>query len=189
MYVVAELLVVIEALGGKRRAQVVLDITAVELEELLRAIAEQAGIVQEKILFIWASVPCTTLGATDSSNQRPGYTYHRDYSKHNQKRCKRGVVAITGGTRVPRTPRAENHDRLALVVVTAPVALYNLYGVHYVLENPRASLRMRPLKLSLVQSERVRLELVNYCRYGHILRRTPTSGRLWAGHRREPVDP
>ena len=77
-------------------------------------------------------------------------------------------MAVTGGTREPRTPRAENHDRLALVVVTALDALYNLYGVHYAIENPRASLRMRPLMLSLVQSERVRLELVNYCQYNHI---------------------
>ena len=167
-YVAVELLAVIEALGGRRRAQVVLDITALEPEELLRVIAGQAGIKQEEILFIWASVPCTTLGSIDSSNQRPGYTYHRDYSKHSQKRCKCGAVAITGGTREPRTPRAENHDRLALVVVTALDALYNLYGVHYAIENPRASLRMRPLMLSLVQSERVRLELVNYCQYNHI---------------------
>ena len=100
------------------------------------AITEQAGIKQEEILFIWASVPCTTLGAINSSNQRPGYTYHRDYSKHNQKRCKRGAVAITGGTWERRPPRVENHDRLALVVVTALDAPYNLYGVHYAIENP-----------------------------------------------------
>ena len=162
-YVAVELLAVIEALGGKRKAQVVLDITTVEPEELLRVIAAQAGITQEEILFIWASVPCTTLGSIDSSNQRPGYTFHRDYSKHSQRRCKRAAVAITGGTREPQTPRAENHDKLALVVVTALDALYNLYGVHYAIENPRASLRMRPLMLSLVQSRRVRLELVNYC--------------------------
>ena len=167
-YVAVELLAVIEALGGKRKAQVVLDISAVEPEELLKAIAAQAGIAQEEILFIWASVPCTTLGAIDSSNQRPGYTWHRDYSKHSQKRCRCGAIAVTGGTREPRTPRAVNHDRLALVVVTALDALYNLYGVHYAIENPRASLRMRPLMLSLVQSERVRLELVNYCQYSHI---------------------
>ena len=86
-YVAVELLAVIKALGGKGRAQVVLDITTVEPEELLRAIATQAWIAQEDILFIWASVPCTTLGSIDSSNQRPGYTWHRDYSKHSQKRC------------------------------------------------------------------------------------------------------
>ena len=113
-------------------------ITAVGPEELLRVIAERAGIKQEEILFIWASVPCTTLGSIDSSNQGPRYTmsWHRDYSKHNQKRCKCGAMAITGGTREPRTPRAENHDRLALVVVTALDALYNLHGVHHAIENP-----------------------------------------------------
>ena len=167
-YVAVELLAVIEALRSKRKAQAVLDISAMEPEELMRVIAEQASIKQEEILFIWASVPCTTLGSIDSSNQRPGYTWHRDYSKHNQKRCKCGTVAITGDTREPRAPRARNHDRLALVVVTALDALYNLYGVHYAIGNPRASLRMRPLMLSLVQSERVRLELVNYCQYNHI---------------------
>ena len=167
-FVAVELLAVIEVLGGKKKAQVVMDISAVEPEKLLRVIAEQAGIEQEEILFMWVSVPCTTLGSIDSSNQRPGYTYHRDYSKHSQKRWKCGTVAIIGGTREPRTPRARNHDRLALVVVTALDALYNLYGVHYAVENPRASLRMRPLMLSLVQSARVRLELVNYCQYSHI---------------------
>ena len=40
--------------------------------------------------------------------------------------------------------------------------------MHYAIENPRASLRLRPLMLSLVQSERVQLELVNYCQYSHI---------------------
>ena len=40
-YVAVELLAVIEALGGKGKAQVVLDISAVEPEELLRVIAEQ----------------------------------------------------------------------------------------------------------------------------------------------------
>jgi hypothetical protein len=105
---------------------------------------------------------------TVHSNQRPGYTWHRDYSKHSQKRCKCGTVAITGGTQEPRTQRARNHDRLALVVVTALDALYNLYGVHYAIENPRASLKKRPLMLSLVQSEWMRLELVNYCQYSHI---------------------
>ena len=64
-------------------------------------------------------------------------------------------MAITGGTREPRTPRARNRDRLALVVAALD-ALYNLYDVHYAIENPRASLRMRPLMMSLVQSERVR---------------------------------
>ena len=48
-----ELLSVIGALGGKRRAQVVLDITTVEPEELLRVIAEQAGIAREEILFFF----------------------------------------------------------------------------------------------------------------------------------------
>ena len=91
-----------------------------------------------------------------------------DYSKHNQKKCRRGTVATTGGTREPRTPRAMNHDKLALVVVTALDALYNLCGVHYAIENPRASLRMRPLMLPLAQSERVRLQLVNCCQYDHI---------------------
>ena len=42
-YVAVELLAVIEALGGKRKAQVVLDISAVEPEELLRAIAACLG--------------------------------------------------------------------------------------------------------------------------------------------------
>ena len=51
-YVAVELLAVVEALGGKREAQVVLDITTVEPEELLRVIAAQAGITQEEILFI-----------------------------------------------------------------------------------------------------------------------------------------
>ena len=99
----------------------------------------------------------------DSSNQRPGYTWNRNYSKHSQKRCKCGTVAITSGTHEPRTPRARNHDQLALVVVTALGALYNLYGVHYAMKDPRASLRARPFMLSLAQSKRVRLELVNYC--------------------------
>ena len=61
---------------------------------------------------------------------------------------------------------------LSGVVVTALDALYNLYGVHYAIENPRAGLRMRPLMTSLVQSERVRLELVNYCQYSHICAKT-----------------
>ena len=113
-------------------------------------------------------MPCTTLGSIDSSSWRPGYTWHRDYSKHNEKMCKCGTVAITDNTREPRTSRASNLDQLALAVVTALDALYNLYGVHYAIENPRASLRMRPLMLSLVQSDRVRLELVNYCQYNHI---------------------
>ena len=47
--------------------------------------------------------------------------------------------------------------QLTLLVATALDALYNLYGVHHAIENPRASLRTRPLMLSLVQSERVRL--------------------------------
>jgi hypothetical protein len=51
-YVAVGLLAVIKALGGKRKAQVVLDITTVEPEELLRVIAAQAGITQEEILFI-----------------------------------------------------------------------------------------------------------------------------------------
>ena len=167
-YVAVELLAIIEALGGKREAQVVLDIASVEPEELLEAITMQAGIRQEEILFIWASVPCTTLGAIDSSNQRPGYTWHRDYTKHKQRPYRGGTVAILGGTREPRTPTARNHDKLALVVITALDALYNLYGVHYAVENPRASLRMRPLMRSLLRSSRVRQELVNYCQYGHI---------------------
>lgn len=78
----------------------------------MRVITAQAGIAQEEILFIWASVPCTTLGSIDSSNQRPGYTWHRDRSEHSQKRCKCGAVAVTGGTREPRTPRTTSHDRV-----------------------------------------------------------------------------
>ena len=46
------------------------DIATVEPKGLLRVIAVlvQAGIAQQEILFIWASVPCTTLGPIDSSN-------------------------------------------------------------------------------------------------------------------------
>ena len=46
-YLVAELLAVTEALGGKRKAQVFLDISLVEPEELLKIIAHHAGIAQE----------------------------------------------------------------------------------------------------------------------------------------------
>ena len=44
MYVAVELLAATEALGDKRRAQVVLDITTVVPKELLRVITIQAGI-------------------------------------------------------------------------------------------------------------------------------------------------
>ena len=115
-YVAMELLAVIEALGGKRRATIVLDIAAVGPEELLVVIAVRAGIAQVEVLLVWASVFCTTLGSINSSNPRPGYTWHRDYSNHSQRGCKCGTFAITGGTREPRTPKARNHDQLALGV-------------------------------------------------------------------------
>ena len=42
----------VEARGGKRRAQAVLDIIAVEPEELLKVIAMRAEIAQEDVLFV-----------------------------------------------------------------------------------------------------------------------------------------
>ena len=74
-------------------------------------------------------------------------------------------MASPAAATMSRTPTPST---MPMAVVTALDALYNLYGVHYAIENPRASLRLRPLMLSLVQSERVRLDLVNYCQYNHI---------------------
>ena len=47
-------------------------------------------------------------------------------------------------------------------------AAFNLYGIHWVVENPNAQLGRRPVLLSLMRSGRVQCDRVNYCQYDHI---------------------
>ena len=45
---------------------------------------------------------------------------------------------------------------------------YNLYGIHWAVENPNAQLGKRPVMLALMRSGRVKCGRVNYCQYDHI---------------------
>ena len=103
-----------------------------------------AGVELEEIVFVWATVSCTTLGATDSSNsQRPDFVHHQEYSKKDTGLTYgHGAVVNTQGARSPTSDLAELHELLLEVVLVALGAACTLYGVHFAMENPRANLRM-----------------------------------------------
>ena len=75
---------------------------------------------------------------------------------------------VTAGTREPVTEMAEDHDIMIASVLQALDAAYNLYGIHWAVENPNAQLGKRPVLLSLMRSGRIQCVRVNYCQYGHI---------------------
>jgi hypothetical protein len=165
-YIAVELKAVIRAVRGNQRADVVMDLTEVPPAQLLAAIAELAGVLIQEIKFVWASVPCETLSRLDPSNQR--HTHHREYSKDSSVVCKQRVVVVTGGTREPVTELGEDHDIMIASVLQALDAAFNLYGIHWAVENPNAQLGRRPVLLSLMRSGRVKCGRVNYCQYDHI---------------------
>ena len=165
-YIAVELKAVIRAVRGRQRADVVMDLTEVPPAQLLAAIAELAGVLIQEIKFVWASVPCETLSRLDPSNQR--HTHHREYSKDSSVVCKQRVVVVTGGTREPVTELGEDHDIMIASVLQALDAAFNLYGIHWAVENPNAQLGRRPVLLSLMRSGRVKCGRVNYCQYDHI---------------------
>ena len=66
------------------------------------------------------------------------------------------------------TEPAEDHDMTIASVLQALDAAFNLYGIHWAVENPNAQLGKRPVLLSLMRSGRVKCAMVNYCQYDHI---------------------
>ena len=63
MYIAVELKVVVKAVRGNQRADIVMDLTDVPAAQLLTAVAEMAGVRIQKIKFVWASLPCNTVEA------------------------------------------------------------------------------------------------------------------------------
>ena len=49
-----------------------------------------------------------------------------------------GSVVVVGGTRDPQTARAEEDDGIHSTVLRALDVDFNLYGIHYAVENPKA---------------------------------------------------
>jgi hypothetical protein len=139
------------------------------LSTILAAVAQIAGIQVGEILLIWASIPCNTVSRLDPGNQRPGYTVHKEYStREGDVHCALGLVVVVGGTREPQTPRAEEDDGIHATVLRALDAAFNLYGIHYAVENPKAQLGLRPVVLAQERSGRLYCRRVNYCQYQHI---------------------
>ena len=66
--------------------------------------------------------------------------------------CKQGAVVLVAGTRGPRTERAVDDDYVHATVLQALDAAFNLYGIHYAVENPKAQLGRRPVVLALQRS-------------------------------------
>jgi hypothetical protein len=160
---------VISAVRGLQRADVVLDLRQVTAAELVAVVAQIAGVQVAEILLIWASIPCNTVSRLDPGNQRPGYTVHREYStREGDVQCALGSVVVVGGTREPQTARAEEDDGIHATVLRALDAAFNLYGIHYAVENPKAQLGLRPVVLAQERSDRLYCRRVNYCQYQHI---------------------
>ena len=57
---------------------------------------------------------------------------------------------------------------LSLPVLRALDAAFNLYGIHYAVENSKAQLGLRPVVLAQERSGRLFCRRVNYCQYSHI---------------------
>ena len=150
----------IRAVRGKQRADVVIDLTEVPPARLLAAIAELTGVLIQEVKFVCASMPCETLSRLDPSNQ--SHTHHREYSRVRSVMCKRRVVVVTGDTREPVTELTEDHDVMIVSVLQALDAAFNLYGIHWAVENPNAQLGRRPVLLTLMRSGRVRCSRVKY---------------------------
>ena len=168
-YVAVEIDAVISAVRGLQRADVVLDLRQVTAAELVAVVAQIAGVQVAEILLIWASIPCNTVSRLDPGNQRPGYTVHREYStREGDVQCALGSVVVVGGTREPQTARAEEDDGIHATVLRALDAAFNLYGIHYAVENPKAQLGLRPVVLAQERSDRLYCRRVNYCQYQHI---------------------
>ena len=75
------------------------------------------------------------------------------------------AVVVVAGTREPRTERAEKDDSIHETVLQALDAAFNLYGIHYAVENPMAQLGSRPVILAQQRSTRLCCHRINYCQY------------------------
>ena len=168
MYIAVELEAGIRAVRGNQRADVATDQTEVPPAQLLAAVAELVGVLIQEIKFVWASVPCETLSRLDPNNQR--HTHHKEYSKDNNVVCRRRAVVVIGGTREPEPviEPAEDHVIMIASILQVLDAAFNLYGIHWAVENPNAPLGKRPVLLSLMKSGRGKCGRVNYCQYDHI---------------------
>ena len=94
-----------------------------------------------------------------------GYMYS---TREGDVHCALGAVVVVGGTREPQTARAEEDDGIHATVLKALDAAFNLYGIHYAVENPKAQLGLRPVVLAQERSGRLFCRRVNYCQYSHI---------------------
>ena len=81
---------------------------------------------------------------------------HREYStREGDVQCALGTVVVVGGTREPQTARAEEDDMIHATVLQALDATFNLYGIHYAVENPKTQLGLRLMVLALERSGRL----------------------------------
>ena len=172
-YVAVDIEKVFTAIRGLQKTDVVLDLLQVSSAELVQVIASLAGVQVSEILLIWASVPCHTVSRLDPGNQNrtrkdgEPYTVHREYSAREVVRCLQEAVVVVAGTREPQTERAEKDDDIHETVLQALDAAFNLYGIHYAVENPMAQLGRRPVILAQQRSTRLRCHRLNYCQYRH----------------------
>jgi len=173
-YVAVDIEEVFSAVRGLQKTDVVLDLLQVPAAELVQVIARLAGVQVSEILLIWASIPCHTVSRLDPGNQNrtrkdgQPYTVHREYSTREAVQCLQEAVVVVAGTREPQTERAQKDDSIHETVLQALDAAFNLYGIHYAVENPMAQLGRRPVMLAQQRSNRLYCHRINYCQYGHI---------------------
>ena len=128
-------------------------------------------------LLTWAPAPCNTVGRLDPSNQRPGYTAHRECStRERDVHCALGAVVVVGGTREPQIARAEEGGGTHATALRALDAAFNLYGIHCAVENPKAQLGLRPVMLAQERNGRLFCRRVNHCQYQHT---SPKDTNVW----------
>ena len=58
----------------------------------------------------------------------------------------------------------------------ALIAASEVLGIHFVVENPRAQMELRPVMRAVVKAGTVVKKVVNYCVYGHLYNKPTT---LW----------
>ena len=162
------------------------DLTELQAEELwsavLRWLAAQ-GLMgpgdEAALVFVWASVPCTTYTQLDSMQKVP-YRYHVRLGNRPPMRAQ-GI----SGKMTPKGKTAHQADKDVQAVLDFFQWAQHRFGASWGMENPEAWLRFRAfmqekaLKRRGLQAVR---HTVNYCNWGHIyFKRTNiwTSVKTW----------
>ena len=121
--------------------RVIMDLSDKEIDDVIEAVCEAAGINKDEVAAMLSSPLCETYSHADATNISRDF-HHRQHDNP-EKPPRKSEVGDTAQA-IAKRKKAQNHDRMILRLTQQLIKFREEYGAEIVMENPVGSLAKRP---------------------------------------------